>query len=76
MGTLMSTKKFIDCSYRIEHAMIPFQSAKLSNDFGIQKKFVHAIDIHRKGMESVFIISKYGNNQHYLLFNIMITQRA
>jgi len=39
--------------------MIPSQSTKLSNDFRIHKKIVHAIDIHRKGMESVFIITRY-----------------
>ncbi|KAH0948809.1 hypothetical protein HN011_008604 [Eciton burchellii] len=47
-------------SYRVEQAMvIPFQSIKLSNEFRIQERLIHAIDIHRKGIElcSVFISS-------------------
>jgi len=41
--------------------VIPFQNSGLSNKIRIHKKLVHAIDIHRKGMESVFIIAKYRN---------------
>jgi len=52
-------EKFIYFSYCVEQAMvIPFQNIKLSNEFGIKERLVHAIDIHRKGMESVFIILK------------------
>jgi len=43
--------------------MIPFQRVKLSNDFRIHKNIVYAIDIHRKGMESVFMMLNCGNNQ-------------
>jgi hypothetical protein len=46
--------------------MIPFQRVKLSNDFRIHKKLAYAIDIHRKGMESVFMMLNYGNNQYNL----------
>jgi len=53
-------KKFIYCSYRVEHAiMIPFQSSGSLNEFKTHKNLAHAIDLHRKGMESVFIIAKY-----------------
>jgi len=56
---IIITENFISFSYRVEQAMtIPFQSTKLSNEFRIQERLLHAIDIHRKGMESVFIISK------------------
>jgi len=41
--------------------VMPFQSSGLSSKFKIHKKLVCAIDIHRKGMESVFIIAKYRN---------------
>jgi len=52
-------EKFIYFSYRVEQAMvISFQNTKLSNEFRIKERLVHAIDIHRKGMESVFIILK------------------
>jgi hypothetical protein len=57
---IITTKEFIYCSYRIEQAVIPFQSAELSNEIVIYKRLVHAIDIHHKGMESVFIV-KYRN---------------
>jgi len=51
---------FIYCSYRIEQAVIiPFQSNELSNEFAIYKRLVHTIDIHHKGMESVFIKISY-----------------
>jgi len=59
MKTLHNYSRKIYCSYRIERAMVmPFQSSRLSNKFKIHKKLVYAIDIHRKGMESVFIIAK------------------
>lgn len=50
--------KFICCSYRIEQALaIPMlKNAALSNQYLIHKQIVHAVDIHRKGTESVFII--------------------
>ncbi|KAH0948810.1 hypothetical protein HN011_008605, partial [Eciton burchellii] len=38
-------------SYRIEQAVIPFQSAEFSNELVIYKRLVHAIDIHHKGMK-------------------------
>jgi len=48
-------KKFIFYSYRMKQTMmIPFQSMGLSNDFRIHERIVYALDIHRKGMESVF----------------------
>jgi len=57
---IITTEEFIYCSYRIEQAVIPFQSAELFNEIVIYKRLVHAIDIHHKGMESVFIV-KYRN---------------
>jgi len=33
----------------------------MSDKFVIHERLVHAIDIHHKGMESVFIIIKYHN---------------
>jgi len=57
---IITTEEFIYCSYRIEQPVIPFQSAELSNEIVIYKKLVHAIDIHHKGMESVYIV-KYRN---------------
>jgi len=46
-------------SYRIERAMInTFQrdtmTTELSNEFRIHKKIIYAVDIHRRGIESVF----------------------
>jgi len=41
--------------------MISFQTAELSDEFVIYKRLVYAINIHHKGMESVFIIIKYYN---------------
>jgi len=41
--------------------MIPFQTTELSDKFVIYKRLLHAIDIHHKEMESVFIIIKYYN---------------
>jgi len=67
--------KFTYCSYRIEQAlMIPFQNAKLSNDFRIHKSIVHAIDIHRKGMELVFIITKYCNTELININRILVVK--
>jgi uncharacterized protein YjdB len=43
--------------------LIPFQKGELSNEYVIYKKLVHAINIHQKGMESVFIIVKYHNTE-------------
>jgi hypothetical protein len=57
---IITAEEFIYCSYRIEQAVIPFQSAELSNEIIIYKRLVHVIDIHHKGMESVFIL-KYRN---------------
>jgi len=49
-------------SYRVEQAIvIPFQSSGSLNEFKTHKKFVHAIDIHRKGMELVYNIARYCN---------------
>jgi len=53
---IIRTEEFIYCSYRIEQAVIPFQNAELSNEIVVYKRLVHAIDIHHKGMESVFIV--------------------
>jgi hypothetical protein len=36
--------------------VIPFENSGLSVEYRIHKKLIHAVDIHRKGMESVFII--------------------
>jgi len=53
-------RKFVCCSYRVEHAIMnPFQSSGSLYEFKTHKNLAHAIDVHRKGMESVFIIAKY-----------------
>jgi len=57
---IITTEEFIYYSYRIEQAVIPFQCAEFSNEIVIYKRLVHAIDIHHKGMKSVFIL-KYRN---------------
>jgi len=55
---IITSKEFIYSSYRIDQAIvIRLDNSRLSNE--IHKNLVHAIDIHRKGMESVFIITKY-----------------
>jgi len=41
--------------------MIPFQNSGSLNEFKTHKKFVYAIDIHRKGMELVYNIARYCN---------------
>jgi hypothetical protein len=58
---IITTEKFIYCSYCIEEAVVIFQNGGLWNEYAIYKKFVHAINSHQKGMESVFIIIKYHN---------------
>jgi len=63
---IFTAKKFIFCSYRIEQAItIPFQNAKLSNEFKIHEQITYAVNIHRKGIESVF-------NQKMELFLVII----
>jgi len=44
--------------------MIPFQSTELTNEIRIHERIIYAVDIHRKGIESVFnqYDNKYGNN--------------
>jgi len=57
---IITTANFIYCSYRVEQAvMIPFQTAELSNESVIYKRLIFAIDIHRKGMESVIVVKHY-----------------
>jgi len=52
------SEKIIYYSYRVDQAIvIPFRSSRLSDELKIHKKLVYAIDIHHKGLESVFIIS-------------------
>jgi len=57
---IIISEKFVYYSYRIDQAiMMRFHNSGLSNKLKIYKKLVHAIDIHRKGMELIFIIAKY-----------------
>lgn len=67
------TEQFICYSYRIERAIaIPLlQSAQLTNKFLMHKRIVHAVDIHRRGVELVFIILMY--NKIWIMTIVIIT---
>jgi len=78
--------QYIFCSYRMEQAMInPFQrdttTTGLSNELRIHKKIIYAVDIHRKGIESVFnqnmtLDNNYFCNSIYLyIFSFIISQK-
>jgi hypothetical protein len=54
--------------------VIRFYNSGLSNELKIHKKLANAIDIHRKGMELVFIIAKYCNIEEIIIF-IVIPER-
>jgi len=57
---ILASDKFVYCSYRVDQAIVfRFHNTGLSNELKIHKKLANAIDIHRKGMELVFIIAKY-----------------
>jgi hypothetical protein len=59
------SEEFTFYSYRNEQAMrIPFQSTELSNKISIHERIIYAIDIHRKGIESVFN-QNHDNNYFY-----------
>jgi len=53
--------------------VIPFQNARLSNEIRIYKR-LHAIDIQRKEIESVFIITKYRNIKIININRILIVK--
>jgi len=70
-----TSEKFVYYSYRIDQAMvIRFYNSGLSNELKIHKKLANAIDIHRKGMDLVFIIAKYCNIEEIIIF-IVIPER-
>jgi len=57
---ILTSEKFVYCSYHVDQAIvIRFHNTGLSNELKIHKKLANAIDIHRKGMELVFIRAKY-----------------
>jgi len=64
MEALIISEKFVYYSYRIDQIIvIQFHKSGLLNEFKISETLVRAmLDVHRKGMESVFIIAKCCNN--------------
>jgi len=70
---IITSEKFAYCSYRVDQAMvIRFYNSGLSNELKIHKKLANAIDIHRKGMELVFIIAKYLIEEKLILILIAV----